>query len=77
MNRERQICKVCGKASGLDDIVQDALGSRSHTKEYVIRALQIGPKRESSLLYDIYCSTCGEKHLHKTGWSVYESSWLY
>lgn len=77
MNRERQICKVCGKASGLDDIVQDSLDSNTHTREYIIRALQMGPKKETAAQYDIYCSSCGEKHVHKAGWTVYEESWLF
>lgn len=77
MNRERQICKVCGKASGLDDIVQDSLDSGTHSREYIIKALQVGPKKETDLQYDMYCSGCGEKHVHKAGWAVYELSWLY
>ncbi|KUJ17438.1 uncharacterized protein LY89DRAFT_684488 [Mollisia scopiformis] len=77
MNRERQICKVCGKASGLDDIVKDSLDSGTHTKEYVINALRLGPKHETTSLYDIYCSDCGEKHVYKAGWAVYDFSWLY
>lgn len=77
MNRERQICKVCGKASGLDYIVQNSLDTKSHTKEYIVSALHLGPKGESTVLYDIHCSSCGEKHVHKAGWAVYDSSWLY
>lgn len=77
MDRERQICKECGKASGLDDIVHDSLVSNTHTREYIIKALQIGPKKEANAHFHVYCSACGERHVHKAGWAVYEDSWLY
>ncbi|KAF8850518.1 hypothetical protein BDZ45DRAFT_770028 [Acephala macrosclerotiorum] len=76
MNRERQICKFCGKASGLDDIVQNSLDLGTHTRELILNAFKLGLQDPSSL-HDIYCSDCGEKHDHQTGWAVYNEKWLF
>ncbi|KAF8453704.1 hypothetical protein BDZ91DRAFT_668483 [Kalaharituber pfeilii] len=59
MNRERAACKSCGKFSGMDDLVNNALARGIHNPEFIIEVLKNGPKNQSPG-HEIQCSKCGE-----------------
>ncbi|KAF8462134.1 hypothetical protein BDZ91DRAFT_662563 [Kalaharituber pfeilii] len=59
MNRERTACKSCGKFSGLDDLVHNALALGIHTPKFILHVLQNEPQNQSPG-HEIQCSKCGE-----------------
>lgn len=67
MNRNRAICTSCGKHSGLDDLVQNALKLQIHSKDFIKNVLRNGPERESPN-HLLQCSRCGEMSKGEFGW---------
>ncbi|GIJ87966.1 hypothetical protein Asppvi_006882 [Aspergillus pseudoviridinutans] len=61
MNCEREQCHNCGKHSGLDDLVHNALYGGIHSKEFMFDVLQNGPKGPSPK-HSLVCSGCGNLH---------------
>jgi hypothetical protein len=64
MKQERSVCPGCGKHSGLDDLVHNALYAGIHSAAFMIKVLVNGPGR-SSPPHEIICSRCTTKH---EGW---------
>ncbi|KAL5342013.1 RBP protein [Aspergillus crustosus] len=58
MVQDRQACTNCGKISGLDDLVQNALSRGVHPTSFILDVLENGP-RDDSPEHDLACSTCG------------------
>ncbi|KAF8465519.1 hypothetical protein BDZ91DRAFT_658975 [Kalaharituber pfeilii] len=73
MNRERAACKSCGKFSGLDDLVHNALARGIHTPEFMVHVLQNGPRNQSPG-HEIQCSRCGEMFDGTFFWRIH--GWL-
>lgn len=69
MNRDRELCKSCGKPSGLDDLVQNALQHQIHSPQFIIDVLENGPKRASPE-HNLQCSKCGETFAEPFGWAL-------
>ncbi|OJJ99645.1 hypothetical protein ASPACDRAFT_60483 [Aspergillus aculeatus ATCC 16872] len=61
MMRERAVCSGCGKHSGLDDLVHNALYAGIHGKVFMLDVLVHGPKVDSPG-HVITCSGCGSVH---------------
>ncbi|KAF7590131.1 hypothetical protein BBP40_003244 [Aspergillus hancockii] len=61
MAQERRVCASCGKYSGLDDLVHNALALGIHSDSFMLDVLRIGP-RNPSPPHDLLCSNCGELH---------------
>lgn len=59
MRQERACCKSCGKYSGLDDLVHNALSIGVHCKDFMLDVLINGPQAESPA-HALSCSSCGE-----------------
>ncbi|KAI9793007.1 MAG: hypothetical protein M1835_007500 [Candelina submexicana] len=59
MTRERDTCKHCGKHSGLDDLVHNALDLQIHSPEFMLDILRNGPTNDSPG-HELKCSGCGE-----------------
>ncbi|KAG6986666.1 hypothetical protein G7Y79_00074g098630 [Physcia stellaris] len=74
MNRERSVCKGCGKHSGLDDLVHNALYLNIHTPTFMLDVLQNGPKNDSPAHW-ILCSGCGVRHEEQMGWALGGGIW--
>ncbi|KAF8451469.1 hypothetical protein BDZ91DRAFT_686919 [Kalaharituber pfeilii] len=68
MNRERAACNSCGKFSGLDDLVHNALARGIHTPNFIIDVLQNGPQNQSPG-HEIQCSKCGEMFYGSFRWA--------
>ncbi|KAF8461493.1 hypothetical protein BDZ91DRAFT_699495 [Kalaharituber pfeilii] len=75
MNRERDACKSCGKFSGLDDLVHNALARGIHTPKFIVDVLQNGPKNNSPG-HEIQCSKCGEMFDGSFSWRAF-GDWLF
>ncbi|KAG8864199.1 hypothetical protein FRB96_006020 [Tulasnella sp. 330] len=58
---DRVCCKSCGKRSGLDDLVHNALSIGVHCKDFMLDVLINGPKADSPA-HPLSCSTCGETY---------------
>ncbi|KAI9778294.1 MAG: hypothetical protein M1835_004971 [Candelina submexicana] len=74
MGQERKVCKSCGKHSGLDDLVHNALSLGIHSKAFMLDVLQNGPKQNSPE-HELQCSTCGEMFEGMVGW-IYVTPWF-
>ncbi|PYH44063.1 RBP protein [Aspergillus saccharolyticus JOP 1030-1] len=61
MMQDRAICAGCGKHSGLDDLVHNALYGGVHTTQFMLDVLVHGPKANSPG-HQIICSGCGRVH---------------
>ncbi|KAE8339053.1 hypothetical protein BDV24DRAFT_165812 [Aspergillus arachidicola] len=61
MAQERRVCAHCGKYSGLDDLVHNALALGIHSDDFMLDVLQHGPKNPSPP-HNLFCSNCGEQH---------------
>ncbi|KAB8253575.1 RBP protein [Aspergillus pseudonomiae] len=61
MTQERRVCAHCGKHSGLDDLVHNALALGIHSDGFMLDVLQHGPKNTSPP-HNLLCSNCGEQH---------------
>ncbi len=59
MDRVRESCKCCGKPSGLDDLVQNALSLKIHSANFMLGILRNGPENESPG-HELRCSGCEE-----------------
>ncbi|PYH78654.1 hypothetical protein BO82DRAFT_434880 [Aspergillus uvarum CBS 121591] len=67
MMRERATCSGCGKHSGLDDLVHNALYAGIHGKAFMLDVLVHGPKAGSPG-HEITCSGCGSVHDGRFYW---------
>ncbi|RJE25732.1 hypothetical protein PHISCL_01920 [Aspergillus sclerotialis] len=61
MAQDRACCKGCGKHSGLDDLIHNALYAGIHTKRFMLDVLTNGPKGPSPP-HELICSRCLEKY---------------
>ncbi|EJP65754.1 RBP protein [Beauveria bassiana ARSEF 2860] len=63
MNRERSTCNGCGKQSGLDDLVHNALHAGIHSAPFMANVLANGPKGPEEIPpHELTCSRCATKH---------------
>ncbi len=76
MNRERSKCNGCGKQSGLDDLVHNALYSGIHSGPFMVDVLTNGPKGQSPA-HDLVCSRCTTKHEGSFEWADSGNFWEY
>ncbi|KAL4745797.1 hypothetical protein BDW72DRAFT_207882 [Aspergillus terricola var. indicus] len=67
MAQDRQVCEGCGKYSGLDDLIQNALSLGVHSAEFMLDVLTNGP-RNNSPGHELLCSSCGVKHSETFYW---------
>ncbi|KAL3462354.1 RBP protein [Aspergillus heterothallicus] len=67
MAHDRRTCTGCGKPSGLDDLVHNALGQRIHSASFILDVLENGPKNDSPA-HELFCSGCGVKHVGEFMW---------
>jgi hypothetical protein len=75
MGHDRSICETCGKPSGLDDLVQNALAQGIHSTTFILDVLVHGPKNGSPR-HDVYCSGCGTKHKEQHYWEGSGNNWF-
>ncbi|RAL12655.1 RBP protein [Aspergillus homomorphus CBS 101889] len=61
MMQGRAICMGCGKHSGLDDLVHNALYAGIHGRDFMLDVLLNGAKNDSPG-HEIVCSGCGTVH---------------
>ncbi|KAG8978757.1 hypothetical protein FRB94_003039 [Tulasnella sp. JGI-2019a] len=66
MGQDRAQC-TCGKYSGLDDLVHNALNLGVHCKNFMLNVLTNGPQGPSPA-HDLSCSNCGEMYAGKFFW---------
>ncbi|KAK6526065.1 hypothetical protein TWF281_011104 [Arthrobotrys megalospora] len=59
MTRTREACQECGKLSGLDDFIQNAMEMGVHSRDFIIDVLHHGPQAASPA-HGLQCSKCGE-----------------
>ncbi|KAL4794199.1 hypothetical protein BDV19DRAFT_390474 [Aspergillus venezuelensis] len=66
IEQDRETCSCCGKPTGLDDLVHNALAQGMHFTEFIADVLHNGPKNGSPA-HVIHCSGCGTKfgQMHK------------
>ena len=73
VNRDRMVCEGCGKHSGLDDMVHDALYdgvlSASFVKEIIVDGK---PPGNGSPANEIFCSNWTTKHVDVGYWEGVE-----
>ncbi|KAJ4151586.1 hypothetical protein LMH87_012276 [Akanthomyces muscarius] len=67
MDKERFACESCGKHSGLDDLVHNALYGGVHSIPFMLGVLVDGPHGESPA-HELVCSRCTTKHKHSARW---------
>ncbi|RFN50623.1 rna binding protein [Fusarium flagelliforme] len=68
MNRDRMVCQGCGKHSGLDDMVHNALYAGIHSASFLKEIVVDGkPPGNGSPAHEIFCSNCTTKH-HDVGY---------
>ncbi|KAK6507907.1 hypothetical protein TWF481_006328 [Arthrobotrys musiformis] len=58
IGRARETCSGCGKLSGLDDFVKNAVDLGVHSKSFILGVLTDGVKRETPS-HALQCSGCG------------------
>ncbi|KAF3279133.1 hypothetical protein TWF970_004239 [Orbilia oligospora] len=59
MTRERSVCSGCGKHSGLDDLVHNAIMAGVHDGAFILKVLVDGPQSRSPT-HGLQCSHCSE-----------------
>ncbi|KAL4961054.1 RBP protein [Aspergillus stella-maris] len=74
MVQDHKICTGCGKHSGLDDLIQNALSLGIHSASFMLDVLQNGPKKDSPA-HELFCSRCGVKHSEMFLW-IPSNPWL-
>lgn len=57
MGQDRSVCLLCGKQSGLDDLVHNAVYAGIHSAPFMLDILQRGPKGPSPS-HSLACSRC-------------------
>jgi hypothetical protein len=67
MKQERSVCAGCGKHSGLDDLVHNALYAGIHSAAFMVKVLLNGPERPSPP-HELVCSRCTTKHKGPIQW---------
>ncbi|EXJ58388.1 hypothetical protein A1O7_05813 [Cladophialophora yegresii CBS 114405] len=67
MTIARMTCVKCGKRSGLDDLVHNAVEGGIHNKEFMVDVLVNGPKGASPL-HHLDCSRCSERFKQMCTW---------
>ena len=67
MNQERSICRGCGKHSGLDELVHNALYAGIHSTAFMVDVLINGPKGPSAP-HDLVCSRCTTRYKGSFSW---------
>lgn len=75
-NQQRMECAKCGKHSGLDDLIHNALAQGMHSKEFMVDILKHGTKGSgTSSAHAINCSTCGEQFAEAIDWELGDEGW--
>ncbi|KAB8230529.1 RBP protein [Aspergillus alliaceus] len=74
MGQARRVCTNCGKHSGLDDLVHNALALGVHSDAFMLDILQNGPNNPSPA-HALLCSNCGEQHERGFYW-IPSVSWI-
>ncbi|KAK3896670.1 hypothetical protein C8A05DRAFT_20405 [Staphylotrichum tortipilum] len=69
MAQERSICRGCGKHSGLDDLVHNALFAGNHSAAFIVDVLINGPKGPSAP-HDVVCSRCTTRYEDPFIWEI-------
>ncbi|KAL4882960.1 hypothetical protein BJY04DRAFT_216679 [Aspergillus karnatakaensis] len=69
MVQDRELCTGCGKPTGLDDLVENALSRGIHSPEFMADVLHNGPKSESPG-HEVNCSRCGVKFTGVEGFDL-------
>lgn len=73
MAQERSVCGGCGKHSGLDDLVHNALHAGIHSAPFMVDVLVNGPKGQSPA-HDLVCSRCTTKYEGRFWWP-FQRTW--
>ncbi len=69
MTRPRETCAHCGKRSGLDDIVSNAIDQGVHSKNWMIDGLVNGPPDNGkSVPHKVNCSGCATRFTGTFAW---------
>ena len=58
MVQDRATCECCGKKSGLDDLVENAMRLNIHCADFMLDVLRNGPTGPSPS-HSLACSDCG------------------
>ncbi|PKX96287.1 RBP protein [Aspergillus novofumigatus IBT 16806] len=72
MAQDRQVCKGCGKFSGLDDLVHNAKHLAVHSPTFMLDILKNGPKNGSPP-HALSCSSCGVMYDGEFSWPFPEN----
>ncbi|KAF3316699.1 hypothetical protein TWF173_001363 [Orbilia oligospora] len=67
MNRARATCTSCGKYSGLDDMVHNAVEAGIHSNAFVLNVLVNGPHSKSPD-HGLKCLRCDSEYEGLFGW---------
>ncbi|KAF3111411.1 hypothetical protein TWF102_007079 [Orbilia oligospora] len=67
MNRPRATCTGCGKHSGLDDMVHNAVEAGIHSNAFVLNVLVKGPHAKSPA-HGLKCSRCDSEYEGLWNW---------
>jgi hypothetical protein len=62
-------CDGCGKLSGFDDFVHNALADGIHSKEFIIKVVQSKNPHNPSPPHELRCMSCGISYKEKRGWT--------
>ncbi|KAG9029086.1 hypothetical protein FRB95_005735 [Tulasnella sp. JGI-2019a] len=73
MHQDRAQC-TCGKYSGLDDLIHNALNLGVHCRSFMLDVLINGPQG-SSPAHDLSCSHCGQMYAGKFWWYEIPDWW--
>ncbi|KAK6513841.1 hypothetical protein TWF506_008273 [Arthrobotrys conoides] len=59
MCRERMQCGGCGKLSGLDDLVHNAVTAGVHNRDFILEVMAGGPQTRA-YAHKMQCSNCSQ-----------------
>ncbi|KAG8852022.1 hypothetical protein FRB96_008940 [Tulasnella sp. 330] len=74
MAQDRVCCKSCGKYSGLDDLIHNALSTGVHCKEFMLDVLTNGTQAKSPA-HSLSCSNCGKNYEGSFWWEDDMGTW--
>ncbi|KAK6513135.1 hypothetical protein TWF506_009301 [Arthrobotrys conoides] len=74
MNRARATCTGCGKHSGLDDMVHNAVEAGIHSNTFVLDVLVNGPQSMSPA-HGLKCSRCDSEYEGLWRWDADTHIW--
>jgi len=77
MSRDRMVCRGCGKHSGVDDLVHNALYAGIHSASFMVDVINGHKATGASSPHDIVCSNCATKHEHSARWEDHMAHWIY